>query len=77
MDLRDIIFGLIWLIVGNISFYFLYPVFGAVSGYFGTAAAGTFGLSETMVNVGWGGFMGAWFLVNCMGIYYIIKGANR
>ena len=78
MDLRDIFFGLIWLFIGNLAFYFLYPVFGAFLTGMSTATVGEFGLTDTITALGWGGYLITWAFVG-LGIpaWMIIGGANK
>lgn len=78
MDLRDIIIGGFWLVLGNLVFYFVYPLFGSLVDGFGTSAVGSFGLTNTIVAIGWGGYFLLWGIAGVVvPIYLIIKGASR
>lgn len=78
MDLRDIFFGLAWLVLGNLVFYLTYPIFSGIMTGVSDATVGEFGLTSTIVAVGWGGFILMWVLVGfAIPIYMLIKGASR
>lgn len=65
------------MVLGNLAFYFIYPLFGAMLDGFGTSTIGTFGLTDTVIAIGWGGYLLLWMVAGVvMPIYLIIKGAG-
>lgn len=78
MDLRDILTGLFWLVMGNIVFYFVFPLFGAMIDGMATTVVGSFGLTDTIVALSWGGYIMIWGIVGIViPLYLIIKGAGK
>lgn len=78
MDLRDILAGLFWMIMGNIVFYLVYPLYGAMISGFATSVVGEFGLTDNIVAIGWGGYIFLWACVGIvLPIYLLIKGSSK
>lgn len=78
MDLKDIIAGLFWLVVGNLVFYLVYPLFSSFVDGLGNEAIGTFALTDTMIAIGWGAYILAWIGVGAiLPIYLLINGVNK
>lgn len=78
MNLRDIIFGIGWLILGNIGFYFLYPLFVAFMGGLTNPSLGELALGSSLEGISWFGYLFMWALVGfAIPVYFIIKGASR
>lgn len=78
MDLRKIVIGLCWIVMANLVFYFMYPIFGSLIDGMSTAVIGSFGMTSTMTSIGWGAYFLIWGLAGLgMPIYMIVSGASR
>lgn len=78
MNLKDIVFGVFLIPLGNLAFYFLYPVYSAMLTGISEATSGSFGLTATMTAIGWGAYITFWALVGVIiPIYLIVKGSRE
>ena len=78
MNIKDIVFGVFLIPLGNLAFYFMYPVYSSILTGLSDTVSGSFGLTSTMLAIGWGAYITFWALVGVIiPIYLIVKGSRE